>query len=200
MFFKYRNDDENELDSEFNKSDFDLKYSYEKIFNKKNRKRNILYAIVWIPLVIFIAVNFAYIFLLFFIYIYWLFPDFFIYLKHCLIKKFSKDKRQAYILEIKKYNDTFYYDHRTRDLEKIIWKNKGHVIEDKRHEIKTNDILYIIVECDGCKFEIEGIENNLAFKSLQRNLEEQKKIPIEIYVWKSYTYANLESVPKQYIV
>lgn len=65
MFFKYRNDDENELDSEFNKSDFDLKYSYEKIFNKKNRKRNILCAIVWIPLVIFIAVNFAYIFLLF---------------------------------------------------------------------------------------------------------------------------------------
>jgi len=200
MFFKYRNDDENELDSEFNKSDFDLKYSYEKIFNKKNRKRNILYAIVWIPLVIFIAVNFAYIFLLFFIYIYWMFPDFFIYLKHCLIKKFSKDKRQAYILEIKKYNDTFYYDHRTRDLEKIIWKNKGHVIEDKRHEIKTNDILYIIVECDGCKFEIEGIENNLAFKSLQRNLEEQKKIPIEIYVWKNYAYANLESVPKQYLV
>ena len=200
MFFKYRNDDENELDSEFNKSDFDLKYSYEKIFNKKNRKRNILYAIVWIPLVIFIAVNFAYIFLLFFIYIYWMFPDFFIYLKHCLIKKFSKDKRQAYILEIKKYNDTFYYDHRTRDLEKIIWKNKGHVIENKRHEIKTNDILYIIVECDGCKFEIEGIENNLAFKSLQRNLEEQKKIPIEIYVWKNYAYANLESVPKQYLV
>lgn len=129
-----------------------------------------------------------------------MFPDLFIYLKHCLIKKFSKDKRQAYILEIKKYNDTFSYDHRTRDLEKIIWKNKGHIIEDERHEIKTNDILYIIVECDGCKFEIEGIENNLAFKSLQRNLEEQKKIPIEIYVWKNYAYANLESVPKQYLV
>ena len=207
MFFKYKNEEESDLNWKINKGDFDLKYSYEERYNRKNKIKIVVYAMVLTPLLIYIII-YEPVVLLFVITIYWLFPNFFIYLKHCLIKKFSKDKRQAYIVEIRQYNEKFYYRKRNGSSAPIYWKNKGQesIVEDKYrpgrklHEIKTNDILYIIVECDGCKFEIEGIENNLAFKSLQRNLEEQKKIPIEIYVWKNYAYANLESVPKQYLV